>query len=442
MILSWAQDLYKKPRQNAKRQTPNAQRPTLNAQRETRRQAYYNLKNPDNWVTNLYKKSSSGVNVSADTSLGLSAMWACIRILSETMGVLPFHVYERKTNGDKQIATGHPIDFLLSSEPHPWYSSFTFRETMQMHLCLYGNAFARIHRAKGNVKHFEILDPSTVEIWVNEKGLQWYKVLGIPDKLFPDEMIHIPALAFDGLMGKAPITAHKDAIGLGLTLQDNANEFFKNGALLSGVLEVPGALRDDAYERLKASWATTYSGTGDRHKTAILEDGTKFTANSIPPEQAQFIESRKFQVTEIARIFRIPPHMIADLERATFSNIEHQGIDFVTHTMMPWLTRWETEFNRKLFGKESPYYTKFNANALLRGDHESRAKFYTSMFNIGAMSQNDIRGLEDLNKIPDGDRYFVPLNMVPADKVDQQLENKKPQPEAPATKDTNDGKDE
>lgn len=377
------------------------------------------LKAPSTWLLNILGISDTDINVNNDTALTHSAVWSCVKVLSETIATLPFHVYERTDKG-RAISYQHPVNFLISSEPNQNMTSFTWREVMQTHLCLNGNAFTWIKRNGGNqpteliLINRDILDIKTYE------GRLFYQIKDIPGLVDGADMLHIPALTLDGLMGLSPIAAARENIQLGLAAQKFGNNFFKNGANLNGYITVPEVLTDEAYERLKASWDKRYSGHSKNSQTAILEQGSKYERIGIPPEDAQFLETRKFQVNEIARIFRVPPHMIGDLERATFSNIEHQAIEFVTHTITPWLVRWEQELNRKLFSKaeKGRFYVKFNTNALLRGDAAARGNFYRSMFNVGAISQNDIRSLEDMNDIEGGDRYYVPLNMIPSDMVD------------------------
>lgn len=387
------------------------------------------LKSPATWLLEIFGQSPNEINVNWESSLTHSAVWSCVRVLSETIASLPFHVYERNADGSRSISQLHPVNFLISQEPNPNQTSFTFRETAMMHLSLLGNAYAIIIRNGVNRPvQFVLVNNHDVEIKIYN-GDVIYKVngYGLVDKA---DMIHIPALAYDGIVGLAPIAAAMVNIQLGLAAQDFGYKFFKNGANLNGYITVPEVLTDDAYLRLKNSWDQRYSGHGKNSQTAILEQGSKYERIGIPPEDAQFLETRKFQINDIARIFRVPPHMIADLERATFSNIEHQAIDFVTHTITPWLVRWEQEFNRKVFRQDekSRFYVKFNMNALMRGDAQSRSEYYSKLFQIGAMSQNDIRSLEDLNAIEGGDRYYVPMNMVPIDKVDEMITPEPPEP--------------
>jgi HK97 family phage portal protein len=233
-------------------------------------------------------------------------------------------------------------------------------------------------------------------------------------------MLHIPAMILDPErpIGVSPILQASEVFGGNLALQKFANKFFGSGANLSGILQTDQVLTKDAMERLRDSFVSKYAGIDKSHKIAVLEQGMKYTRIGIEPEAAQFLESRKFSVQEIARWFRVPPHMLADLDRATFSNIEHQSIEFVMHTLRPWLVRWEQELNRKLFTVSSrqKYFIEFNIEGMLRGDAVARADFYNKLWNMGAISQNEIRTKENLPPIPEGNKYYVPLNMVDGNK--------------------------
>ena len=377
------------------------------------------LSNPAAWLVNLLGgQTVSGENVNENSALTFSAVYACVRVLSETIASLPIHVCKRLPDGGKVIDYEHGVHQLISNEPNSIMTSYSFRETLQTHLCLYGNAYAEIKRnGRGKPISIKLLMPSDVEVYIKDERL-YYEITDSNTKnkriVSDKNMIHLTGLSTDGIMGKSPITIARENIGLGLAAQKFGGAFFGNGANVNGILTHPGTLNDAAQKRLKRNWNKSYTGASNGLKTAVLEEGMKYERIGIPPNDAQFIETRKFQVTEIARIFRVPPHMIADMERATFTNIEHQAIEFATHTVRPWLVKWEQELNRKLFNKaESDYYIKFNIAGLLRGDNKSRADYYKSLFYIGAYSINDIRSFEDMNKVDDGDTHFVPTNMMP-----------------------------
>jgi HK97 family phage portal protein len=374
------------------------------------------------------KKTSAGENVDEETALTFSAVYACVRILSETLASLPFHVYRQEDNGNKYIDASHPLYRLIHDAPSKNFTSFTFRETMMAFLSLWGNAYARIIRSGAYLPiELEIIHPANVDVSASKNG-NVYTIKaqeGKTTKVNAVDMIHVPALSFDGLKGKSPIEVAAENIGLGLALQRFGAEFFRNGAALSGMIEHPGKLSDTAYKHIMESLENKHVGKDNRHRLQVLEEGMKYAQVTVPPEAAQFIASRKFQLNEVARIFRIPPHMLADLERSTNNNIEHQGIEFVQYTMLPWCVRFEQEFNRKIFkGNENgKYFVKFNLNGLLRGDAASRAQHYKDMFYEGIYSINEIRELEDMNKIgPEGDVRYIVSNLVPVGQVANKTE--------------------
>ena len=232
----------------------------------------------------------------------------------------------------------------------------------------------------------------------------------------PSEVLHIPGLGFDGLVGYSPIAMAKNAIGMAIACEEYGAKFFANGAAPGGVLEHPGTIKDP--QRVRESWQSTFGGSGNANKIAVLEEGMKYTPIGISPEQAQFLETRKFQINEIARIFRVPPHMVGDLEKSSFSNIEQQSLEFVKYTLDPWVIRWEQSIQRSLLSRDekSVYFVKFNLEGLLRGDYQSRMNGYAIGRQNGWMSANDIRELENLDRIPaedGGDLYLINGNMLP-----------------------------
>jgi len=392
-------------------------------QRNERREVYpqSSLSNFVQWLTSGIwgKKTSSGEEVDEETALKFSAVYACVRILSETLAALPFHVYRSESNGNKYVDAGHPLYQLIHDEPSPLMTSFIFRECMMACVTLWGNAYAFISRNGSYIpQELQILHPGYVMPFRSGNKIRYkVKVNRDAEKIIPAiDMIHVPGLSFDGVKGKSPIETAAENIGLGLALQRFGAEFFANGASLTGTIEHPGKLSDTAYNHLIKSLTEKHVGKDNRHKLQILEEGMKYAPITIPPESAQFLQSRKFQLNEIARIFRIPPHMLADLERSTNNNIEHQGIEFVQYTMLPWCVRFEQEFNRKLFQEDEKgrVFVKFNLNGLLRGDAASRAQYYKDMYYIGAYNINKILELEDENQIgPAGDKRFIQSNMMP-----------------------------
>lgn len=365
----------------------------------------------------LFGASSSGKTVNERTALQTTAVYACVRILAETIASLPFHTYRYTANG-KEKAMDHPIYYLLHSEPNPEMTSFVFRETLMGHLLLWGNAYAQIIRdGRGRVVSLYPLLPNKMLVNRNDQGILYYQYEkdGRTFLLRNYEVLHIPGLGFDGLIGYSPIAMAKNAIGMAIATEEYGAKFFANGANPGGVLEHPGVVKDPA--RIRESWNAVYQGSGNAHRVAVLEEGMKFQSIGIPPEQAQFLETRKFQINEIARIFRIPPHMIGDLDKSSFSNIEQQSLEFVMYTLDPWVVRWEEAIQRALFSESEKrqYFVKFNVDGLLRGDYQSRMNGYAVGRQNGWLSSNDIRELENLNRIPaelGGDLYLINGNMT------------------------------
>ena len=375
--------------------------------------------------------SSSGKIVTERSALQMTAVYSCIRILSEAIAQLPLHLYQYNDKGGKEKAIKNTLYFLLHDEPNPEMSSFVFRETLMTHLLLWGNAYAQIIRnGKGEVVALYPLMPNKMTVNRDENGNIYYQYNRYQDEaktgdlgtvtLSSRDVLHIPGLGFDGLVGYSPIAMAKNAIGLAMATEEYGAKFFANGAAPSGVLEHPGTIKDP--NKLRENWNSTFGGSGNSGKVAVLEEGMKYTPISISPEQAQFLETRKFQINEIARIFRVPPHMVGDLEKSSFSNIEQQSLEFVKYTLDPWVTRWEQSLSRALLTKEEKktYFFKFNVDGLLRGDYQSRMQGYAIGRQNGWMSANDIRELENLDRISEedgGDLYLINGNMLPLNKA-------------------------
>ena len=376
--------------------------------------------------------SSSGKNVNERTAMQMTAVYACVRILSEAIAGLPLHLYRYTDEGSKEKALEHRLYGLLHDEPNPEMTSFVFRETLMTHLLLWGNAYAQIIRnGKGEVLALYPLMPNKMQVDRDDNGQLYYTYSRTKEeanakdsessvKLSPYDVLHIPGLGFDGLVGYSPIAMAKNAIGMAMACEEFGAKFFANGASPSGVLEHPGILKDPA--KVRDSWNAAYGGSANSHKVAVLEEGMKYSPISISPNEAQFLETRKFQINEIARIFRVPPHMVGDLEKSSFSNIEQQSLEFVKYTLDPWVIRWEQSLARALFSPDEKhtYFFKFNVEGLLRGDYQSRMTGYATARQNGWMSANDIRELEDLDRIPadeGGDLYLVNGNMLPLEKA-------------------------
>lgn len=371
--------------------------------------------------------SSSGKTVTERSAMQMTAVYSCVRILSEAVAGLPLHFYRYTDDGGKEKAIEHPLYSLLHDEPNPEMTSFVFRETLMTHLLLWGNAYAQIIRnGKNEIIALYPLMPNKMDVSRDKSGQLYYTYVTQPEEahtmkgtvvyLNPSEVLHIPGLGFDGLVGYSPIAMAKNAIGMAIACEEYGAKFFANGAAPGGVLEHPGTIKDP--QRVRESWQSTFGGSGNSNKIAVLEEGMKYTPIGISPEQAQFLETRKFQINEIARIFRVPPHMVGDLEKSSFSNIEQQSLEFVKYTLDPWIVRWEQSIRRALLSSEEKkkYFVKFNLEGLLRGDYQSRMNGYAIGRQNGWMSANDIRELENQDRIPaeeGGDLYLVNGNMLP-----------------------------
>ena len=369
--------------------------------------------------TFYFGSSGSGKSVTAKTAIQVSTVYACIRVIAETIASLPLHVYEVTEQGSVK-ATEHPLYRLLHDEPNSEMTSFIWRETMLTHLLLHGNSYSQIVRnGRGHILGLYPLLPDRMQVDRDSSGTLTYTYTtteGRTVKLDPGDVLHIPGLGFDGVLGYSPIALEKNAIGLGIAAEEYGSKFFAHGANPSGVLTHPNTVKDPS--KLRESWNNAYGGSANSGKVAILEEGMKFERISLPNNEAQFLETRKFQVAEICRIFRVPPHLVADLEHATFSNIEHQSISFAVHTIRPWLVRIEQALARQLFSEKEKghFYAQFNMDGLMRGDYKSRMEGYAIARQNGWMSANDIRELENLNPIADvegGNAYLVNGNMIP-----------------------------
>ena len=370
----------------------------------------------------LFGRTTSGKPVNEKTAMQTTAVYACVRILSETIASLPLHVYQYRDDGGKELVHDHPLYYLLHDEPNPEMTSFVFRETLMSHLLLWGNAYAQIVRnGAGRVMGLYPLLPDKVEVERDERGKLYYIYHRNSDEnptfkqsgdyiLRQEDVLHIPGLGFDGLIGYSPIAMAKNAVGMTLACEEYGASFFANGANPGGVLEHPGVLKDPA--KVRESWNSVYRGVNNAHKVAVLEEGMKYQQIGIPPEEAQFLETRKFQINEIARLYRIPPHMVGDLEKSSFSNIEQQSLEFVKYTLDPWVIRWEQSLQKALLlpGEKCGYFIKLNVDGLLRGDYQSRMTGYAVGRQNGWLSTNDIREMENMNPLSEeegGNLYLI-----------------------------------
>lgn len=370
----------------------------------------------------LFGRTTSGKPVNERTAMQTTAVYACVRILAEAVASLPLHVYEYQDDGGKKLVHDHPLYYLLHDEPNPEMTSFVFRETLMSHLLIWGNAYAQIIRdGAGRVLGLYPLLPDKMDVQRDDRGNIYYVYSRNSDenpmfkeygdiRLKAEDVFHIPGLGFDGLIGYSPIAMAKNAVGMTLACEEYGASFFANGANPGGVLEHPGVLKDPS--KVRESWNSVYRGVNNAHKIAVLEEGMKYQQIGIPPEEAQFLETRKFQINEITRLYRIPPHMVGDLDKSSFSNIEQQSLEFVKYTLDPWVIRWEQSLQRSLLlpGEKGKYFIKLNVDGLLRGDYQSRMNGYAVGRQNGWFSANDIREMENMNPIPDeqgGNLYLI-----------------------------------
>lgn len=359
--------------------------------------------------------STAGVSVTRDDALSLSAVFAAVNLLSRVTGSLPLTVY-RRWGRSREVARTHPAYRLLHLSPNPEMTSATFRRTMEFHRLIGGGAYAAIQWA-GNGKPVALwpIESWRVKPKRRDDGELYFEVDG-KDQVEIQDMLYVPHVTSDGVQGHSFLEFAVESLGLGLATQTFAAAYFGNGARPGGVLKHPGNPPKEQRDEFRRSWNERHQGAGNASKTGVTWGGWEYVADSFNAEQSQLIEQRRFTTEEVARWLGIPPHLLADLARATFSNIEQQNLDFLAFSLGPILTDYEQEYDRKLLSPPETY-AKHNVNGLLRGDSAARAAFYSQMFNIGAMSVNDILEREDENPVDGGDVHFVPLNMAPLPSV-------------------------
>jgi HK97 family phage portal protein len=387
----------------------------------------YNIKDPLSGFMPS-QKSLSGVTVNEQTALNYSAVWAAIQCISGDVGSIPLVLY-RRVDGGKEPMREHPLYRLLHDQPNPEMTAVVFRETLQAHVLSWGGGFAEIEwRGDGRPQYLWPITPDRVTPERDAGGRLYYKVTNYnkPDSLIaPENMLHIPGLGFDGTCGYSVVKMARESIGLGLATEKFGSAWFGNGASFGGIVTHPASLRSpEARKNVRESIQALHGGVGRNNRIALFEEGMTYTPTSVPPDDSQFLETRKFQITEIARWFQIPPHMLADLERATFSNIEQQAIDYYMRTLRRWLVRWEQEVNRKLVLQNGTQFVQHVIEDFLRGDIESRYAAYAVGRQWGWLSANMVLAKENMNTIgPAGDIFLVPINMAPADKINELVDS-------------------
>jgi len=370
----------------------------------------------------------AGVEVTPYTGLNSAVVYACVRVLAESVASLPLLLYERQAEGGKLRAVGNPLYDLLRLEPNPEQTAFGYTELQMKFLTLWGNALAEIQiNGSGRPVALWPLRPDRVRMKRGRGGALLYEVMdsdGGRSILRADQVLHIRGMG-SGLWGDSPIRVQMNSIGLDMATEEFGGRFFSNGARPGVVLRHPGVLSDQAYQRLSDSWAARHEGLSNAHRTRILEEGMEVETIGVPPEEAQFLQTRQFQRSVIAGWYRVPPHMVGDLERATFSNIEHQSINFVVHSLRPWLIRIEQEMMRSLFSpaERKRFVVEHLVDGLLRGDTQTRYDAYGQAIQNGFMSRNEVRVRENLNPVDGGDELLIPLNMMPASQANSQNGN-------------------
>jgi len=390
-----------------------------------------NITTPSSWFINWINggETASGEFVNEESAMKMAAVYACIRLLSQSVAKLPLHVYNNK-NGKKERDENHPVAFLLENRPNPYMTPFDFKLTMEAHRQLYGNAYAEIQFGRdGYPKALWILNPELTEVVTDEKnhGKVWYTTV-LPDgqsvKLRYENVLHIKNIGLTGLKGMSPIAVARETIGSQMASQKYLSKFYKNGTTAKGVLSVPGVtLKPEAKKIVREEWEKMNTGMTNANRIAILDSGITYQDLTMSQADAQFIETQKLNTTDIARIYNVPPHMIADLEHATFSNIEHQSISFVKNTLQPLIVSWEQALKYQLFTptEQKNYYCKYNVESELRGDSKSRAEYYEIMERIGAYNIDEIRNKEDLPTLNNGlgERHLISLNYTFLDKLEE-----------------------
>jgi HK97 family phage portal protein len=376
--------------------------------------------NPSLW--NLYgSQSLAGETVTEQTALTYSAVYNAISLISGTIGALPLHLMQRKGEA-KRLADDRVMYGVMHDAANPYMTAMAFRECLMAHVLAWGNGYAEIIRnGYGELIQLWPITPNRVTPVIVEGALKYRIRMPGGSDLFLDReiILHVPGLGFDGFLGYSVVAMARRSIGLGMAMETFGSRFFGEGTHPGIIVEHPSKLSAEAHSNLKASLTETYSGLGNSHRLMLLEEGMKFQKIVIDPKDSQFLESRQFNIPEIARWFNLPPHKLKDLTKSSFSNIESEQISFVTDSILPWLVRLEQVFNMQLLseGDRGYYgrgrlYFKHNIEGLLRADSAARGAYYREMFNIGAMSINEIREKEDMDPIPGGDVHLVPLNMT------------------------------
>lgn len=361
-------------------------------------------------------QSMSGVNVTPDTAMKYAPVFACVKVLAESVGMLPLHLY-KELGRAKEKDKAHGLYYLLHDEPNDYQTSQEFLEMLVAHVCLRGNFYAYINWVRGEARELLPFNPDSVTPILDDDYNVKYKVVfanGTSDILDEKNVFHIKGMTLDGFTGLSVINYARDSIGLGIATERHGSKLFSNGARPGGILSTEQKMDQKQINLIRENWNTTQGGMENAHRTAILQGGLQWAAIGMTSEDSQFLDTRKYQRSEVAGLFRVPLHMINDLDRSTNNNIEHQGQEFVTFALMPYLTRIEKRIKKSLIQRKqkATHFAKFNVGALVRGDMKTRAEWYAKLINWGIMSPNEARELEDMNPREGGDEYLTPMNMA------------------------------
>jgi HK97 family phage portal protein len=372
-------------------------------------------------------KNASGITLRGDEALTLSAVWGCVQVIAESLAAIPVEIIERR-GADRVPVESHPADWLLNTSPDDEMPAMTFRESKLAHALLWGNGYAEVRRSpNGLPSKLHLLRPERVKPVRRDSGELVYEHRdddGYVAVLPSSSVLHLRGLGYDGTSGYSVVGLARQSLGLGAALESFGASYFGNGTHPAGILSTDAALKQEQVDQLRTEWERVHKGPRASNKAAILGGGMKWQSMTIPPEDAQFLESRRFQILEICRWFRVPPHMLGELERATYSNVEQMQIEFVAHCLLPWARRFEAEANLKLLGRNQRgrMSVRMNLEGLLRGDIKTRYEAYSIGRQNGWLSVNDVRRLEKMNPVPGGDDHHVQVNLVPLDLMREKAE--------------------
>lgn len=356
------------------------------------------------------RESSSGIHINETVALGIPAVYACIRVLTEAIASLPLITYERFENGDKERARAFSLFRLLHDAPNPLMTSFELRELLVGHLCLRGNAYCFIERDNGEIVALWPLHPDKVTVEVSGRELVYKHQNDGTEKIYSmGDILHIRGLSADGIIGYSPLILLRDSFGYSKAVQEYSSSYFRNDASPGGILSTPNSLSIQSQSNLQAAWAEGHTGKGKHHRVAILDNDLKWQSVGVSPQDSQLIESQKFSVVEIARVFRVPLNLVMDYERSTYSNVTEQNRSFLTHTLQPWLTRIEQAIGKSLLteSEKEKYFVEHLTNGFLRSDTKTRYESYKIAIEAGFLTIDEVRQLENMNAIPEPDKKVL-----------------------------------